>query len=227
MRARNGTSLLEQGVKPDEALQSAEIDKRIGLGIFAFPDAGLGQNFDQMIADARERFPTQVAYTPDRAQALDGILHFTFFQLFKVAGLPPDFTTADASGYVDALQDAFSKMPPFTIKYSGLIAIPTSLLMYGYPSEDVNKYRDELRSTLSATGLSFEEPYKTDIVHSTCLRLRQADDPRELIRFADDYKEVDLGTLSVDSLTLGFGSWRMWPEECAMVMEIPLGESKR
>ncbi|KXK07452.1 MAG: hypothetical protein UZ21_OP11001001076 [Microgenomates bacterium OLB22] len=222
MRGRNSKSLSEQGVWPDEVLQSAEIDTRVGLGLFAFPQTTLGQGFDHMIADARERFPAQVVYTPDRAQPQDGILHFTFFQLFKAAGLPPDFTATDASHYIATLQDIFSRFPPFTIKYSGLIAVPTGLLMYGYPSEDVNQYRDELRSALSTNGLPFEEPYKTDIVHSTCLRLCTTEDAQELLRFADDYKEVDLGTLSVDALTLGFGSWRMWDEECPLLKEIPL-----
>ncbi|MEN9327870.1 MAG: hypothetical protein RI947_678 [Candidatus Parcubacteria bacterium] len=217
MRERNIRRLRESGVVVDAALLSGQPDMRQGIGLFAFMEQSMPA-LDRLIADVSSVFADQICYTLSPTPADNfGRIHFTFFQFLKVDSIPSDFSQKDKQIYENITASVLASMKPFTITYKGVMAIPTGLLIYGYPSYDVNPYRERLRTELIQSKVHFIEAYKSDIVHSTILRVAARLDPQLLIEFARTYDGQELFSTTVHKIQLGFGSWRMRDEEIQMI----------
>lgn len=222
MRERNIRRLRESGVVIDASFLSGQPDMRRGIGLFAFIEQSVPA-LDRLIAEVSSVFADQVCYTlsPTPADTF-GRIHFTFFQYIKVDSIPTDFSEQQMKQYAGITRSIVESMPPLTIEYKGVMAIPTGLLMYGYPSYDVNPYREQIREQLADQKIPFVEPYKSNIVHSTLMRIATPMDAERLIAFADRYKDTELFQFSVSNIQLCYGSWRMRNNEIAKIHEYNL-----
>lgn len=222
MRERNTKAMLDGNVKPDVILNNQE-DPRRGIGLFAFGKFVLNKQFTQVLREAGSLFSNQVVYSLDpEVASTQALLHCTIFQFFGVESIDPRFQPEVLKQYDEVLSDVLSQVPPFTVTYAGIIAVPSGLLMYGYPSININSMRDEIRAKLDERHILYKEPYKSDIVHSTLMRLRNPVAPTELLNFAKKYGDTDLGTLRVTDVALCYASWRMRPNEVKNVHEYQL-----
>ena len=216
MRERNTRILRDRGVAPDSILLSARPDTRKGVGLFSFIDQSLA--IEELLATVRQSFPAQICYSLSPTPGDNfGRIHFTFFQFIKVGSIPADFSENNMKSYIDIARSVLSSMKPITITFKGVMAIPTGLLIYGYPSYDLNPFREQLREELTQQQVTYVEPYKNDIVHSTIMRIASPINSEKLIAFAETYNEKELFTIEVSNLQLGYGSWTMRDEEVRMV----------
>jgi hypothetical protein len=222
MISRNNLLLQNGTIRFDPQLNNPKKDPRKGLAYFAF-DIHTNEKFESIIKEAKKTFPTQITYEQNPKDPKQGLLHFTFLQLIGVKenmkNLPPSLLNQ----YIETPKKIFTKMPPFSITYKGLIAIPTGVIIYGYPSIDINPYREKIRQAIIKKKLPFHEPFKTNIAHSTFLRLANPEDPQKLITFAEKYRKTELGKININSLQLGYGTWGMKKEEIKMFTTLPLG----
>lgn len=227
MSERNRRNILEKGLRYDPLIAHNNKDTRKGLGIFAFPRNDLGVNFSSILEKVTTNFGDQVIYTPFPPQSkLGGVLHFTLMQMVGVKDKVADHFVASVDRYADILKNVLFELGSFSINYSGLIVIPTGFLMYGYPSKHLNKYREKIRDLVGGCNLPFEEPYKTDIVHSTFVRFCNEDSVDKVVSFGRDFYSCDLGCFDIKELFLGFGSWRMQPREIQMLYKFDLVEKQ-
>lgn len=228
MRSRNLGVIETSGLKNDSQL-NVEGDDRKGLGLFAFYDEFESSNFELLHTEAKSAFNSQVIYHPDQDRsselpaAYEGLLHFTFFQIHPVADVLPQEILRSIPNYVPVLAESLFKLEPFTIELKGTMAVPTGVLLYGYPDQDINAVRSELRVSLHDNHLPFTEPYISNIAHSTFVRLANPCSPEVLVTFSQKYAEVPVGKLHVSKLYFGYGTWRMRPDEIEMFYKFDLG----
>jgi len=228
---RNSRELETKGVKLDQEFNAQ--DQRKGIGIFAFYESTPSPEFVDMYQEAELLFPDQVLYSPlsyhpraKRASFYVGQLHFTFFQVHFAVPLLPTSYTDRFDAYAESIAKGLFKLTPFQIDFHRLIAIPTGLLLAGTPTEDINAVRDQVRASLAESSLQLQEPYKSDIAHSTFLRLANPVDPNSLLEFAKRHTNTHFGSLQITKLQLGLGSWRMAPSEISMKYEFDLQNKK-
>jgi hypothetical protein len=232
MIPRNKKRVEENGFSID-ALLNSSIDTRRGIGIFAYYDDFTSSDFDTLYDEAIAIFPQQVIYhyasqevVPTHKLPYAGLLHWTFFQLQSVVDEIPDLFEQRLREYKDALAKAIFTLPPLSIEFAGMSAVSSGILFHGYPDQDVNSVRENIRQQLLAHQLPFYEPYKSNIVHSTFVRLANTIDPKIVNDFVRKNADIKIGTLSVKKLYLGYASWRMDPSETRMLYEFDLLEKQ-
>ena len=226
MRERNKNLILEKGFIPDTKIKNMVKDSRKGIGLFALGDFKLNENFNKIYEEAKVEFSGQVLYSPmvkDRAElSAQGSLHHTFMQFEKVGDNEKDALLLLIDSYKNGMAQTILDIGPIEVEYQGLIAIPSGILMYGYPDKDVNSFREKIRNL----NLDIKEPYKSDIVHSTFIRLCENINTNKLLDFADKYSKVNLGNIYIKKLFLGIGSWRMGLDEISMRYKFDLVNKK-
>lgn len=221
MYLRN-TNLISLGhIVPDPLISPQLTDTRKGIGIFAFGEYVLNTDFELLSGEASSLFADNVLYSPGSSTVNEpkAVLHFTFFQIHKVAQTLDQF---DPELYHDTISEVVSGLPKFSIKFGGIIGVPSGLLMYGTPSIDINKFRNLLRTGLDRNNLNYVEPYKSNTAHSTLLRFTHPVDKNQLIQFVDKWHNVPLGEMKLSRLSLGFGSWKMLAEEVKILHDYKL-----
>ena len=156
-----------------------------------------------------------------------GQLHFTLMQL---VGFPDynaevqDGSIYASSEYMDCVQDALivgGMDAKVKIHFIGCVAVATGMLMVGVPdSVNINVARDCVRERLKKRGLTLNEPFVNDIVHSTLFRVtedqRTTADPtlhKKILELANEFESVHLGTVTLRNFQIGPASWRMLPGE--------------
>lgn len=220
MRERNQDLIIQNGTKYDEVLSSSDKDERVGLALFATTEFHLNNNFENMLAETKTVFDSQIIYQQtEDTQRNHGFLHFTFIQFIGVDPLIKTITKKKLEEYKGVLSRVIQTIKPFSIQYQGLIALATGLVMYGYPSVDINIYREQIRQKIVESKLPFKEPFKIDIAHSTFVRFCQPEDKDKLLEFASKYQSIDLGKVNITGFYLGNGSWRMRPDEVTRIYE--------
>lgn len=162
-----------------------------------------------------------------------GQLHWTLMQLVGFSHYSQHVLNQDetesgvestflSSEYLDCIQDSLTVGGLDTaihMHYVGVIAVSTGLLMIGVPSIDINETRDVVRSRLKQQNLPLMEPFVNDIVHSTLFRVAgdSKDIPSDLhhriLKLAEEYKDVSLGTAVLSKFQIGPASWRLLKNE--------------
>ena len=80
--------------------------------------------------------------------------------------------------------------------------------MIGIPDIDINNTRDIFRQQLASNNLKIRERYKTDIVHSTLVRLCEYEDKNKIILFCEKYKDTYFGCSSINNMNILRGTWK-------------------
>jgi len=149
------------------------------------------------------------------AGVVSGVLHWTFIQLigfkyFDMVNIP--------DCYGDVVESTLLRyLPRIKINFSRLVLTPSSIILLGFPTADVNSARFRLRRSLNRCGLPLFEPYMNDIVHMTLMRFASPIDEStlsELQKKIRQYKNtLSFGSLSVDELKLSPATWKMQAQE--------------
>jgi HAD superfamily hydrolase (TIGR01509 family) len=234
MIPRNLDLVRLNGIKYDGALNASVDNRRCHAaftlfdGINWFPTSA----FMQLEQEVHTILGSdQILYRvirPNEGRPQVGGLHFTLmqlikFELFDACSVPED--------YYEVLQAMLvSSLTAFEINFHSIALTPTSLLLLGTPSVDVNHARGYLRREMARIGYPLFEPYKSDLVHATIARFSKPMTPstiEKLSTLVNRFPNTQLGRLNVSHITLAPGSWRMNPSELhqlgnsAVVVELP------
>ena len=140
-------------------------------------------------------------------------LHWT---LMQIETFPVD---TDKIQIDDAykFRSIISKHPPFTIIFKGMSKTRNGIFLCGYPSYDVNKIRDDIRSCTA----DLKEPHPQDICHSTLFRLTHAPNNEMNVWFNslyERYANIELLRFVPRRWEYGFGTWRQLDSERKVII---------
>ncbi|KAJ3146417.1 hypothetical protein HDU86_008522 [Geranomyces michiganensis] len=227
MRTRNRRNLMaaDAVLTVDPKVMPGIIDDRRCVAVYTmFDNFKPSPNWSELHNALAKRFPNNNRYD---CSGTASFVHWTIIQVlgFDQVAEHPVFT-ARMEVYLQILREELASLLPLEIAYRGVEPVPSGLVMLGYPSKDVNKWRRRVESRFEAAGLPHRK-YQNDIVHSTLLRLHTAVKPSELLEMGDEWKDIYFGTLTVTQFNGGFSSWRMQPVECQVTGTVPAEAKQR
>ena len=216
MRVRQHAQVQNNQLTFDEEIQSGRVDKRLCVAAYTWFDGWMpSENWSTFLKDIKSEFSRQNVY--DVARDAENVLHHTVIQLvgFGDYQVNVDKFSQRQQQYLEVLQEVIAPLMPFDITYRGATAIQSGLVLFGYPSIDVNvKIRTKLYEKYGMAGL-YTRQYVNNIVHSTIVRLSRPEEGvnKRLLAIADKYQDTYFGTLKVAKFEVGHSSWRMQTSE--------------
>jgi 2'-5' RNA ligase len=186
----------------DSSINSSE-DTRRGVTVLSYLPKALGVAISELLDELKGIEPEQYYYPTNE-------LHLTILSIITCV---KDFKLSDidVKAYSDAFEQTVKNIGPIKIRYSGITASPSCILVQGFPDNDqLNLLRDKLRSSFKKSNLytTIDLRYEISTAHSTVVRfrspLRNGD---ALIEVLSKYRAIDFGTHVVDRLDLVFNDW--------------------
>jgi hypothetical protein len=204
MRHNNLQKIHNDGLIIDNKLKHNDDRKCFGISTM-INTSELNTSFKNMMEQLNQEFNNQIIY--DTSDINQGTSHFSFINIiaFDEFNENESYIDNNYDSYKTAFNDVFNK---FNIYWKGLVALPTGICMIGVPDVDINNTRDIFRERLTSNNLKIYERYKTDIVHSTLLRLCYHVDKDKIISFCEKYKDVYFGCSNINNMNIMKGTWK-------------------
>lgn len=128
--------------------------------------------------------------------------------------------------YIALIQQCLVDMVPFQIKFQGITASPSCIMLQGFPQEThLNDLRDRLRKAFSQSHLqhTIDKRYPLRIAHSTVVRFcQELQNPSSFLEFLDRYRHENWGTLDVETIELVFNDWYHKEKNLSVLHTFPL-----
>ena len=186
----------------DNSINSSE-DTRRGVTVLSYLSNALGVAIRELLDELKGIEPEQYYY-PTNEFHLTVLSIITCVKDFKLSDI-------DLKAYSDAFEQAVKDIGPLKIRYSGVTASPSCILVQGFPDNDqLNILRDKLRSSFKKANLytTIDLRYEISTAHTTVVRFRSPLRNRdEFIEVLSKYRKSDFGTLEVDRLDFVFNNW--------------------
>lgn len=178
-------------------------DRRYGLTLLARPDARIQSNVQTLLGQLRELAPDHYYYPSSD-------LHIT---VLSIISCQEDFSLdqLELPAYKQLITQAVAELPPFGIRFQGLTASPSCVMIRGYPENHIlAQLRDRLRRAFSASGLrhSMDKRYKLTTAHMTAIRFAEkAATEQAFVERLVALKDTDFGQCRIQSLELVGNDW--------------------
>ena len=184
-------------------LIDSDNDNRFGITLLLRPDNSVKTNIQKFLSDIRTIEPNQYFYP-------DSDLHVTVMSIISCYdGF--NLNQIKIDDYVDTIKKSISGFSSFNIKFKGLTASSSCLMIRGFLENDsLNQVRDNLRVDFRDTDLeqSIDKRYAIQTAHSTIFRLRyQLSNKVNFLEKVNEYRDFYFGTFKVDTLELVFNDW--------------------
>jgi 2'-5' RNA ligase len=178
-------------------------DTRRGMSVLSYLSDEIGVAINELLDELKRIEPEQYYY-PTNELHLTVLTIITCFEDFKLSDI-------NIKAYSDAFQQAVEDIGPFKIRYSGITASPSCILVQGFPDNDqLSILRDKLRSSFKRANLhtTTDLRYEITTAHTTVVRFKSPLRNRDaFIELLSKYRDVDFGTLEVDRLYFVFNNW--------------------
>jgi 2'-5' RNA ligase len=178
-------------------------DDRRGLTVLARPDVSVVGRIHDFLAGAQQLAPEQYVYHPAEIHltVLTIILCHPGFQLDR---LPIDT-------YCALIRDAIRPVPPLSIRFQGITASPSCIMIQGFPQTDhLEQLRNNLRTVFKQSSLehTIDSRYKIFTAHSTVIRFaRPVQRPAALLDYLHRYRDCVFGVSPIDAVELVVNDW--------------------
>ncbi|MFS1477834.1 2'-5' RNA ligase family protein [Vibrio lentus] len=190
----------------DPYLSDLENDTRRGITALAYLNQGNCSTVNEIIRfqkEVRELEPEQY-YHPSNE------LHLT---VLSVISCLPEFalTEIDVNSYIDVFRSALKNSGKIEIRYQGVSASPSCIVIQGFPASDtLERLRNELRTQLTEAGVrvTFDSRYKLVTAHSSIIRFKAPlNDAQQLLALCQRYRNHDFGRVVLEDFELVFNNW--------------------
>lgn len=188
--------------EPDELID-APVDNRFGITLLIRPDKKIKMKIQKLLNQFKQIEPLQYYYPSSdiHITIMSIILCHKGFSLHQI----------NINEYINLIQKSIDGLPKFKIEFKGITASPSCIMIQGFSQNNVlNQIRFHLRNNFKHSNLqqSFDTRYKIQAAHSTVLRLRkQLKNKQEFLKIIEQYRNVDIGSFSVEELELVFNDW--------------------
>lgn len=216
------SAFLQGQAQLDPLLQRGGADDRRGLTLLLRPNADTLAAVATLQKDLARIEPAQYLYRSEQ-------LHVTVLSLFTATpAFAPYF--AHLPRYLDILDQVLAATPSFTLRFCGVSASPSAIMVAGYPLDGtLDGLRDRLRTSLGAAGFGadLDRRYHLTTAHMTMLRLRAP--LRNASAFVDVIERSrtrNIGATIVKELLLVENDWYMTPGVVKVLRRYPLTSSQ-
>ncbi|MFC4654988.1 2'-5' RNA ligase family protein [Rheinheimera marina] len=194
-------------------------DYRYGITLLARPSTKVKQQILQQLVPLQQLDPRQYLYP-----ASD--IHLTVLSLiscvagFRLAEIQPE-------PYIALIRQALADSGPLQLKFSGITASASSVLVQGFFADaGLNQLRERLRQLFGQSGLrhSIDQRYPLQTAHLTVLRFSQSPaQPGPLLKHLDALRHCDFGQCTIDELELVGNDWYQRQQNTVLLQRLALG----
>ena len=193
--------LFNNGICEVDPLIDDQKDNRRGVTLLARPGRELLDQIILLQNELRQIEPDQY-YQPIKDLHLTILSIISCFAGFQLNHIEPKH-------YQQIVQECLKE--PFIIKYKGVTASSSGILIQGFPENDgLLLLRDQLRKKFKNSDVqhSIDSRYKISTAHITVMRFRKdLTQPKELVRALDKFRNHSFGSMTINQLYLVFNDW--------------------
>ena len=195
-------------------------DSRRGVTLLARPVEGVLAKVDALLQDLKKIEPEQYYYPLED-------IHLTIISLISCySGF--EISKINQQDYIELASSCLKDINTFNIKFSGLTASPSSIMIQGFPEEaTLEKLRNRLRSAFKSSTLeqSIDKRYAISTAHLTVVRFRKpVNNVEGLMAVLEKYRKADFGTSSISRVHLVFNDWYQRISNTEELMQFDLGK---
>ncbi len=178
-------------------------DSRRGITLQAKPDKKILDNFSCFLKEAQKIEPEQYFYRQDE-------IHITVLSIIncKIGFNLSDIRLPD---YIRYIQKGINNIKPFTIKFNGITASPSCILIQGFPENNsLNIVRDNLRAEFVSGDLnnSIDARYRIYTAHCTVIRFKKKlKEKQKFIDLLENYRNYYFGKTCINEMELVHTDW--------------------
>lgn len=178
-------------------------DLRRGIGLYARPDKSVLKAFNKFINEAKNIEPDQYFYNTDE-------IHMTVLTIISCTS---EFKLSQISipEYINQIEDCLSDAEPFKVKFRGITASPSCILIQGFPcNNSLELIRNNLRAHFSKCNLyhSIDKRYQIKTAHCTIIRYKNhLLNKKVFVDFLMKNRDVYFGEFCVSELELVSTDW--------------------
>ncbi|MEX0724101.1 MAG: hypothetical protein WD053_09490 [Gracilimonas sp.] len=188
---------------PDQKID-APSDDRYGLTLLIRPSLDVRLKITEMLNDLKP-------YAPDQYYYPVSDMHITALSIISCqSGFSLD-QIDDVGEYIPIIRSAIDHIAPFQIKFQGLTASPSALMICGYPENNsLDELRNSLRTSFKQTSLfhTIDKRYKLMTAHITALRFRtKVSDQKNFVKKLRSLEDTLFGADPIQELELVGNDW--------------------
>ncbi|WP_443939759.1 2'-5' RNA ligase family protein [Pedobacter sp. MW01-1-1] len=179
-----------------------ETDKRMGITLVIRPDEKTANRIQHFLSEAKALEPNQYYYA-------NSDMHITTLSIIACYN-GFDVANIIVEDYAAKIEKVLMNHHSFPIRFKGLTASPSCVLIQGFLTDSLNAIRDDLRTAFKNSALqqSIDTRYAIQTAHSTVIRFREPlKDEKALINLIEKYRDFDFGTFEVETLELVYNDW--------------------
>lgn len=201
----------------DSMIDSKE-DNRYGITLVARPSGAVKQAITDTLDLLTAVAPQQYVY-PATDLHLTVLSIISCYASFTLGNINPE-------QYSSIIRSAVDTVTPFHIRFRGLTASPSCILIQGFPEDkQLNELRGALRDKFKTSSLkhSIDKRYTLQTAHITALRFKQPLEQKQaFIETLTNLKDTDFGSCTIDRLTLVGNDWYQRKEKVQMIERFEL-----
>ncbi len=200
INAAGKEAILNRKENIDPVLNNLEQDQRFGLSLLITIKGKIVENFKFLMEEVKKTEPEQYFYP-------ESDLHITILDLISAnEGYQRDDYIIGRS--VKIIEKAINGLPPFEIKFKGIIFSNAAILAKGYYDFELQLIRERMRKIALENDIDFKERYQSISAHSTIVRFNKSLQNREkLAAIIQKYNNFDIGFMKVNQLDLVVHDW--------------------
>lgn len=198
--AAHGVCSIQEGGKIDQFLAHPEQDSRMGISlVFRIPNF-VKISILKKMKDIEQCAPELYYYPPTD-------FHVTILDLQRAKpGLVCSFELAKR--YTEVIRHAAKGIHPFEVRFCGMVASDSAVLVKGYYDSAFEALRQKLRTILRESDLPLDERYETFSCHVTIVRFPcKIESPFVLSDVISNLANSDFGKCTVNSIQLVYHNW--------------------
>jgi len=216
----NGTlaSVKRSGFEHDALIDSPS-DWRHGLTLLIRPSEEVKQAV-QLLLDELKAIEPEHYYYPKADIHVTVMTIISCYEGFRLEQV-------DVDDYVTLLQDCLTGLPPFTIKFQGITASPSAIMIQGFPTDHTLEHiRNRLRRGFKHSFLeqSLDKRYPLRTAHATVVRFKKTVVQQEfLVNKLLQFREMYFGEFEVGELEFVFNDWYQRKDKVKTLYRFRLG----
>ncbi len=191
----------------------AENDKRYGITLRACPSAEIKERVSKTLKKLKAVAPHQYYYPQSD-------LHITILSIISCYdGF--SLKQINTANYKTVIDEAIPAISPFNIRFKGITASPSCILVQGFPENNqLDQLRDNLRYGFNQTNLqhSIDDRYRLETAHLTAVRFKHPlVKPGSFIKQITGLRDTDFGNCRIEKLELVGNDWYQREEKVKVI----------
>jgi hypothetical protein len=153
--------------------------------------------------------PGHLIYKSKPTIPQEGHLHITWMQMASFSHyMKEGLSSHDVATICSIARETWHTVPCFDVLFFRALLLPQGIVLLGIPTFDINTVRQHYREELQSYNL-IHEPYKSNIVHATCLRFTHPITTAQQEQLKQLTEIPFLFRVSIQDAKIGKSTWSM------------------